>query len=258
VDEAREKGELRTLDCIDCHNRTAHYIPYPEQAVDNAMEHGLISADLPFIHRNSVELLNTPFVSEEQAYAAIDELRSQYLAYPQDEVDMAVETLKGIYSITNFPDMNLDWRTNPNNERHNPTLGCFRCHDGNHVTRDEQGNEEVISVKCNLCHTVPITGRGSETLVEAPVIVGSVPETHADFSWTIDHQNVPAAEMQTCYNCHGQSFCNNGACHNLNHPSDMLYTHPQSYAESGGQVCYTCHQNVTCARCHAGGIIGKP
>jgi nitrate/TMAO reductase-like tetraheme cytochrome c subunit len=258
VEEARKKGELRRLDCIDCHNRTAHYIPYPEQSVDRAMEHGLISPNLPFIHRDAVDLLNTTFASEEEAYQAIDELGAQYEAYPRAEVNLAVATLKDIYSITNFPDMNLDWKTNPNNERHNPTLGCFRCHDGNHVSRDAQGNEDVIRVECNLCHTVPITGRGAETIVEVPVIVGNIPESHVDFSWTITHQNVPASEMTACYDCHGRSFCNNGACHNLQHPPDMLYTHPQSYAQSGGQVCFTCHQNVTCTRCHAGGIISKP
>jgi hypothetical protein len=222
------------------------------------MEHGLISPELPFIHRNAVDLLNTTFSSKDEAFAAIDNLKSNYSSYPGAEVDTAIETLKNIYTITNFPDMNLDWKTNPNNARHNPTLGCFRCHDGNHVARDANGNEEVISVKCNLCHTVPITGRGAETIVEAPVIVGNIPESHSDFRWTIEHQNITEADKQTCYNCHGQSFCNNGACHNLSHPPDMLYTHPQSYLESGGQACFTCHQNVTCARCHPGGVINKP
>jgi nitrate/TMAO reductase-like tetraheme cytochrome c subunit len=258
VDKARANGELRTLDCIDCHNRTAHYIPYPEQSVDQAMANGLISADLPFIHRNAVDVLNTTFATKEEALAAIDGLRTNYADYPKAEVDKAIDALKNIYNITNFPDMNLDWKTNPNNERHNPTLGCFRCHDGNHVSRDENGNEEVISVKCNLCHTVPITGRGTDTIVEAPVIVGNVPDSHSDFRWTISHQTITDADKQACYNCHGQSFCNNGACHNLSHPTDMLFTHPQSYQESGSQVCFTCHQNVTCARCHAGGIINKP
>lgn len=258
VEQARKDGNLRKLDCIDCHNRTAHYIPYPEQAVDDAMKSGLISADLPFIHRNAVDILNTSFKTEEEAFAAIDNLKSKYFTESQDKVDQAVSALRDIYSITNFPDMNLDWQTNPNNERHNPTLGCFRCHDGNHISRDAQGNEEVISVECNLCHTVPITGRGSDTLVEAPVIVGNVPVSHAAFRWTIEHRTTTDTEKQACYQCHGQSFCNNGACHNLSHPPDMLFTHPQSYAQSGAQVCYTCHQNVTCARCHAGGIISKP
>jgi len=36
VEEARHKGEIREMDCIDCHNRTAHEIPPPERLVDEA------------------------------------------------------------------------------------------------------------------------------------------------------------------------------------------------------------------------------
>ena len=116
----------------------------------------------------------------------------------------------------------------------------------------------MISVACNLCHTVPIVGRGDDLLVEAPVIVGTTPASHADFRWTIEHRSITAAETQECYQCHGQGFCNNGACHNLSHPPDMLYTHAEEYRKQGDQVCYTCHQDVLCSRCHPGGIVKNP
>ena len=99
--------------------------------------------------------------------------------------------------------MKVTWGTYPNNLGHQNFPGCFRCHDGNHVSRDENGNEEVISVKCNLCHTVPITGRGTDLVVEAPVIVGNIPDSHTDFRWTISHQSITDADKQACYNCHG-------------------------------------------------------
>ncbi len=265
VEKARAAGEIRRMDCIDCHNRAAHYIPYPEQAVDQAISNDLISRDLPFVRKNAVDLLTTEYASEEEALAAIDGLAAYYKANPaegvtDEKVSQAIATLKDIYHQTNFPDMNLDWRTNPNNARHTPTLGCFRCHDGKHVSSsvDASGNAEVISVKCNLCHTVPITGRGDATLVEAPVIVGDVPASHSDFRWTVDHRSVTEAEKQECYQCHGQSFCNNGACHNLSHPANMLFTHAEEYKRQGGQVCYTCHQNISCTRCHPSGIINLP
>jgi len=258
VEKARENGELRKMDCIDCHNRAAHYIPYPEQSVDQAIANGLISNDLPYIRKKAVALLNTSFASLEEANAAIDALKEDYKSLPQDQVALAVDTIKELYAATNFPDMNLNWKTNPNNERHRPTSGCFRCHDGNHVTNTGTGNEEAISVKCNLCHTVPIVGRGNETIVEAPVVVGNIPASHEDFRWTIEHRNVVDAEGQGCYNCHGQSFCNNEACHNLSHPPDMAFTHSVEVNKVGGQVCYTCHQNVTCTRCHPGGITQNP
>ena len=170
----------------------------------------------------------------------------------------AIVALKNMYSESNFPDMNLTWDTNPNNERHNPTLGCFRCHDGKHVVIDGSGGGETISGDCNQCHTVPIVGRGTDLLVEAPVIVGGVPESHSKFSWTVTHRNVTEAEKLECYNCHGQSFCNNGACHNLSHPEAMLFTHAEEYRNKGGQVCYTCHQNISCTRCHPAGVFKNP
>lgn len=267
VDEAREKGEVRLLDCIDCHNRAAHFIPPPEQVIDSAMADGLIPADLPFIRAKSVELLSVSYVSSEQALSAIEGLNDFYrLSYPQvyrtrqPEVEAVVEHIKDLYLETNFPDMGLNWKTNPNNERHTPDLGCFRCHDGKHVLVDENGSQsETISVKCNLCHTVPIIGRGDTLLVEAPVIVGKVPDDHADFRWTIAHRSISEEQKQQCYQCHGQGFCNNGVCHNLDHPEDMLYKHADIFRQSSDQqICSTCHQDVTCTRCHPGGVVNSP
>ncbi len=266
VEKAEEEGNLRRMDCIDCHNRTAHYIPYPEQAVDQAIKDGLFSRDLPFIRLKAVELLNQDYATREEAFAQIEKLADDYqtgmtstsllsAVNRQEQIAAAIETIKRIYSETNFPDMKLTWETNPNNERHTPSLGCFRCHDGKHFSIGADGSEEVVSAQCNLCHTVPIVGRGNDLLVEAPVIVGNVPSSHSDFRWTIEHRNVTDAEKQNCLNCHGGAFCNNGACHNLSHPEDMLFTHPQEYREQGGQVCYTCHQNIMCTRCHPAGIF---
>jgi hypothetical protein len=38
----------------------------------------------------------------------------------------------------------------------------------------------------------------------------------------------------------------------------MLYSHAEEYKKQGGQVCYTCHQDVLSSRCHPGGIITNP
>jgi len=271
VAQARAAGKVREMDCIDCHNRTAHYIPTPEESVDRAMADGIISRDLPFIRKRAVELLRTPYSNKQEAYAAIVKLGDEYkttagialiaLSDSSNKIQQAVDELKRIYDATVFPDMNLNWQTNPNNARHTPTVGCFRCHDGNHVladTANSSSGETTISVKCNLCHSVPITGRGKEVLIEAPVIVGAPPASHADFRWTIEHRSVTEADKQECYQCHGQGFCNNGACHNLSHPEDMAFTHANEIKQVGQQVCYTCHQNVTCTRCHTGGILKQP
>jgi nitrate/TMAO reductase-like tetraheme cytochrome c subunit len=262
VDEARANGEVRLMDCIDCHNRTAHLIPPPEVIVDKTISAGLISTDLPYIKAKAVQVLTSKYASEAEAFEAIYGLEDFYrLNYPEvyanyrSELDAAIAELEKIYSDTNFLDMELDWQTNPNNERHSASLGCFRCHDDNHIVIDSAGDEqESVSAKCNLCHTVPIVGRGDDILVEAPVIVGVVPDSHTDFSWTVEHRTMTEVEEQDCYSCHGQGFCNNSACHNLSHPPDMLYAHANECRRTGDQICRTCHQDVLCDRCHSGNI----
>jgi hypothetical protein len=268
VEEARLKGELRTMDCIDCHNRTAHYIPSPQESVDKAIEDGLIARELPYIRSKAVAVLNDTYTSNEEAFKAIDALGQGYangsgllfspFAGPA-KIGEAVDAIKTIYSTTVFPDMKLDWKVNPNNEKHTPSLGCYRCHDGEHVLAGTSGEGEVtVSVECNTCHTVPITGRGTEMLFEAPVVIGSAPATHKDYSWTVEHRSISEDQKLECYQCHGQGFCNNGACHNLSHPADMLYTHAEEYRKTGDQVCYTCHQDLLCIRCHPAGVIKNP
>lgn len=273
VAKARAEGTVREMDCIDCHNRIAHNIPSPEQSIDKAIEDGLISRDIPFVHARTVEVLTKKYATKAEAYAAFDKLAetlqssagtgakvASTTAALDEKIAQTVKTVKQIYDETVFPDMKLDWQTNPNNSRHTPQLGCFRCHDGNHIlsTPTSSNTGQVISVKCNLCHTVPIVGRGDEMLVEAPVIVGAPPASHNDFRWTIEHRSTTEMQKPECLNCHGAGFCNNGACHNLSHPENMAFTHPEEYKKKGGQVCYTCHQDVTCTRCHPGGIIKTP
>ena len=273
VEKARAEGKVRLMDCIDCHNRTAHYIPSPTEAVDEAISAGLIPTSVPSVRKDAVAVLSAPHSNQADAYAAIDELLTQrtevadtgrtvaVAASGASSADRAraVSEIKRIYDGINFPAMNANWATNPNNEKHTPFPGCFRCHDDKHVAVDTAGNEvQTISVKCNLCHTVPIVGRGAETLVEAPVIIGALPTSHADFRWTIEHRNVTDAEKKACFDCHGQAFCTNDACHNLSHPKDMLFSHAEEYRKQGNQVCYTCHQDVLCSRCHAGGTIANP
>ncbi len=266
VEEARAEGKVREMDCIDCHNRSAHLIPAPDDLVDEALTVGQISAELPYVRAKAIEVLTPSYASMDDAMEAMDGLAGYYQAnYPdaydnhRREIYAAINVLKELYQETNFPDMALNWETNPDNEVHSPFLGCFRCHDDKHALVDPAGNEvEVISVACNECHTVPIVGRGSAMLVEAPVIVGAAPESHSDFAFTVEHRTTTDAEREECYQCHGQGFCQNEACHGLSHPPDMLFTHSEEYRRTGDQVCYNCHQAILCSRCHPGGIVTRP
>ncbi len=49
--------DLQQMDCITCHNRVTHRIPDPGFAVNQAVSKGLISAELPYVVRESVEPL---------------------------------------------------------------------------------------------------------------------------------------------------------------------------------------------------------
>jgi hypothetical protein len=52
-----DQGEHRVMDCLDCHNRPAHTSEMPAGAVDKQMALGRISADLPYIKKEAVEVL---------------------------------------------------------------------------------------------------------------------------------------------------------------------------------------------------------
>jgi nitrate/TMAO reductase-like tetraheme cytochrome c subunit len=52
-----DKGEHRTMDCVDCHNRPTHVFELPENAVDEQMSLKRISPELPFIKKKAVEVL---------------------------------------------------------------------------------------------------------------------------------------------------------------------------------------------------------
>ena len=98
------------------------------------------------------------YKSQDEAKQAIAEKIPKFYAdkYPQiastkaASINKAVTELQRIYDTTFFPAMKVDWKTHPNNIGHMYYPGCFRCHDGNHVSKDGK----VISKDCNSCHTL--------------------------------------------------------------------------------------------------------
>ena len=51
-------------------------------------------------------------------------------------------------------EMKADWRSYPDNANHYISPGCFRCHDGEHVSE----NNKTITRDCNACHTIVSQG----------------------------------------------------------------------------------------------------
>lgn len=150
------KGENRTMDCVDCHNRPTHAFDLPENAVDKQMSIGRISPELPFIKKQAVEALKVDYPARDVAKQRIvDELNRFYLTnYPdiyqkrRTVVQQAADEVAAIYLRNVFPDMRLTWGTHPNNLGHNDSPGCFRCHDGSHTSADGK----TITNDCSACH----------------------------------------------------------------------------------------------------------
>ena len=143
------------MDCVDCHNRPAHqYLP-PDVAVDQAFAAGRLDPGLPYLKRESIALLNKPYNTEDEALRTIGASLPQFYSqnYPNangDSVKSATTELQRIFKTYFFPEMHTNWQTHPNNIGHLYSSGCFRCHDGEHVSKEGK----IIRNDCNICHTV--------------------------------------------------------------------------------------------------------
>jgi nitrate/TMAO reductase-like tetraheme cytochrome c subunit len=149
-------GELRTMDCMDCHNRPTHTYQLPDQALDESLAAGRIAASLPFVKKKGLELLKQPYTTQAAGLENISRTLLAYYqqSYPQifaaqrQDVENAAREIQAIYQRNVFPEMKIVWGTYPNNIGHTTTAGCFRCHDGSHTAKDGA----AITQDCNACH----------------------------------------------------------------------------------------------------------
>ena len=160
TEEQLKGGELRRMDCIDCHNRPAHRFAHsPEKAIDAALASGAMPKTLPFARREALAALAGPYPDRETAEREIaTKLTNFYRSMNgdltktrSDEVERTVRATQAAYGKNVFPKMNVTWGTYPNHIGHMESNGCFRCHDDLHRTRDGR----AISADCLLCHTEP-------------------------------------------------------------------------------------------------------
>lgn len=153
--------KIRTMDCMDCHNRPAHVFPTANDAVERAMAAGRLSTNLPNLKRVAVQALTeTKIETAEQAPQKIaDFIRSKYTDRAlADDTSAAIKELQSIYASTIFPERKADWTVYPNNIGHKDWPGCFRCHDDKHKTPQGQ---LVKSSDCTSCHTILAQGTGA-------------------------------------------------------------------------------------------------
>ena len=167
-----DKADKRRMDCIDCHNRPSHIYTPPDLSVDRGMAANSIDPSLPFIKAQGVEVLTAEYKTQDEAKKAIAEKIPKFYTekYPQiassqaDSIKGAVTELQRIYTTTFFPEMKVNWKVHPNNIGHMYYPGCFRCHDGNHVSKDGR----VISKDCNSCHSLLDQEEGATRLAQMP------------------------------------------------------------------------------------------
>lgn len=152
------KATKRRMDCVDCHNRPSHvYLP-PDLAVDNSLRERRLDASLPFIKQQAVAALTGKYATTDAAVQGIAHSIENFYEtkYPDlakskaMEIRGATEEVQAIYKRTSFPEMHVDWQTHSNNIGHYYYNGCFRCHDGQHVSTDGK----TLTKACDTCHTV--------------------------------------------------------------------------------------------------------
>lgn len=159
------EAAIRTVDCMDCHNRPAHTYQSPNDAVNLAISLGKIDRNLNWIKTNAVYTLTRKYTNETQAVQSIaTHLASQYPNDPR--IRPAIEAVQQIYRDNFFPEMNASWDKYPNNIGHKDWAGCFRCHDGKHLTAD--GKHSIKASDCNTCHTILAQGQGEELNLLSP------------------------------------------------------------------------------------------
>lgn len=287
-----------TIDCIECHNRPTHIFPPPETAVDQAMVSGFISSSLPWAKKVVVDALTREYPSNEKARQGLaDDIGGFYrknhpevFASKKSSIDNAVAAAVGIYDRSVFPEMRVNWRSYHSNISHRNWPGCFRCHDGKHVSKDGR----TLTKGCTVCHTqpvrsplmplgtvtmesaqpwhpVPLEGKHSTILCSRCHAAGYRPPTECSDCHKFDasapmmgmacrdcHLKTGEARPVTpCAKCHPRpSGLHRGRSHMEAACTDCH--RPHSWAVKGRDLCLQCHDDMkdhnpegACAECHA-------
>jgi nitrate/TMAO reductase-like tetraheme cytochrome c subunit len=217
-----DRGQLKKMDCITCHNRITHLIHSPEESLDNALAIGVIPGDIPEIRSRGVEVLQADYASADEAMKGIAGLDAYYQTHYSgfygantEEISDAIAALQEIYSTSFFPDQKVDWETHPSNVGHIDSPGCFRCHDGKHLNAEQQ----AIRLECNVCHSIPVVAGAEDFLTKIEISRGPEPASHRNPNWiSLHNQSIDSS----CTACHtmedpggtsNTSFCSNSACH---------------------------------------------
>jgi hypothetical protein len=254
-------GEIRTMDCLDCHNRPSHKYRTPDETLNPLFAINQLDASFPYLKREAARLMATPYEDTPSAGKAIEEGLIAFYEenYPEiaekkrGKIKTMAEVVFQAYQRNIFPEMNTDWRTTPDHIGHKYYPGCFRCHDNHHLSGDGQG----VPNKCELCHE----------FLESKAIEGSQALVHGEYNHPFPLEG--AHENAHCYACHVGGPTPPPTCEGCHHDvRDFMAGRLPALSEvsgkphphSGELECIDCHEesrrfteNETlplCVECH--------
>ncbi len=141
-------GNMRAMDCVDCHNRTGHNFPTAERLADELLEKGVVDQSLPYAKLVTIKALEAASRGPKERIETM--ISGEIMAaWPRVEGTekivrrIATEARKYLY-----PRMNIDWGHYKDQKRHSRDEGCFRCH--NQRMKDEKGKN--LEQECESCH----------------------------------------------------------------------------------------------------------
>ncbi|MEW5815907.1 MAG: NapC/NirT family cytochrome c [Spirochaetota bacterium] len=261
--------EKRVMDCLDCHNRVGHPFLTPEKTVDRALAEGKISPELPWAKKEITQLLSADYADQKEAVSAVEAWGSGYkekyqtpgTSYP-DQIRQAEVQSRELVMRLVFKNPGITWQSFPNQTGHKDFPGCFRCHDGKHISQDGQS----IPLSCSLCHSLPVTTGPDSQPPLIPAASTQQPDSHRKPGFIFEHRILA---VEGCTACHGplqygtddSSFCANSACHGEKWaPFESSGSAPHPFPLTAGHskpVCFQCHRGEEkpsnqCTNCHTG------
>lgn len=259
--------EKRVMDCVDCHNRVGHPFLHPERLLDKALAEDRLSYDLPFVKREMLDLLTANYPSQEAALTAVEPWKAQYkTTYPRAAstqaavIERAAEVAQELVSRLVFEKEGITWQSFIDDGGHDKFPGCFRCHDGKHLSPEG----ESIRLHCNICHSIPVVMDPGGDPPDMPAASLEEPASHLEANFMADHR---FQANDVCTECHGpntfgtdnSTFCANSTCHRRAWPAvdlNAAFPHPVELEGKHAEAwCHDCHVGERkpvdkCANCH--------
>jgi hypothetical protein len=156
---AAPAGDVRRMDCLDCHSRPTHdFGRSADRSLNEAIASGAVPASVPFVKREALKVLSASHATQAEGLdrIAVDLTAFYRQQVPSaagaqlDAIARAIAGTQALYRRSVFPSMQVTFGVHPDNRGHTEFTGCFRCHDDGHKARDGR----VIKMDCDTCHEV--------------------------------------------------------------------------------------------------------